>query len=114
MRTRACARLEEAAVCTTFIAQPIEREAFDGIAAKARLVRQGGDCYNYCLLAAGLIDVVIETALSPYDIQAVVPMIETAGGAITTWSGDHPYDAGRIVAAGDPGLHERLLKLLSI
>ncbi len=111
MRTRACERLADAAVCTTFIATPEERAVFDGIGAKAKLVRFGGDCYNYCLLAAGFIDVVIETGLKAYDIQAVVPMIEAAGGVITNWSGGSPYDGGQIVAVGDRRLHAQLLEM---
>jgi len=113
MRTRVCGRLEDAAVCTTYIV-PEHRTRFAEVETRARLVRQGGDCYNYCLLAAGLIDAVIESGLFAYDIQAVVPMIESAGGVITTWAGQHPYEGGQIVAAGDPRLHDQLLKILSL
>ncbi len=112
MRTRACARLEDAAVCTTHV-MPQDLAGFKKIEARARLVRQGGDCYNYCLLAAGLIDAVLESGLFAYDIQAVVPMIETAGGVITSWTGRHPYDGGQIVAAGDPRVHDQLLEILA-
>jgi myo-inositol-1(or 4)-monophosphatase len=111
MRTRACPRLEDAALSTTFFL-PQDQPAFDRVAAKARMVRQGGDCYNYCLLAAGLIDLVIESGLHAYDVQAVTPMIEAAGGVITTWTGESPDEGGRIVAAGDPQLHEQILRLL--
>lgn len=112
MRARACPRLEDAAVSSTWLA-PADRPAFEEIAARAKLVRQGGDCYNYCLLAAGLIDVVIESDLFAYDIQAVAPMIETAGGILTNWSGESAYEGGRIVACGDPRLHEQILKSLA-
>ena len=112
MRARACPQLEDAAVCTTHV-QPDDRAAFDRVAAKARLVRYGGDCYNYCLLAAGLIDVVIESGLQAYDVHAVAPMIEAAGGVLTTWSGEFPYEGGQIVAAGDPRLHEQVLRMLA-
>jgi len=112
MRTRPCAHLEDAAVCSTHV-QPEDRAAFDRVAAKARLVRYGGDCYNYCLLAAGLIDVVIESGLQAYDVHAVAPMIEAAGGIMSTWAGEFPYEGGQIVAAGDPRLHEQLLRILA-
>ena len=80
---------------------PGEREAFREVASKARMRRYGGDCYSYCLLAAGFIDLVIESSLQPYDIQPLIPIIEAAGGIVTSWSGGSPYDGGQIIAAGD-------------
>ena len=54
---------------------------------RARLTRWGGDCYAYCLLAMGLIDIVIEASLQAYDVQALMPIVSQAGGAMTTWRG---------------------------
>ncbi len=68
-------------------ALPAERAAFDRVADRARLTRWGGDCYAYCLLAMGLIDIVIESSLHPYDVQALMPIVAEAGGTITTWDG---------------------------
>jgi len=79
---------------------------------EARLSRYGGDCYAYCALAAGHVDLVVETNLQPYDIVALIPIIEGAGGVVTTWSGGPAAQGGAIVAAGDPALHEEALKLL--
>nr|WP_274604365.1 inositol monophosphatase family protein [Pseudomonas sp. CFBP 8771] len=58
---------------------PERRKVFDQIASGARLTRFGGDCYAYCMLAMGLVDVVIEDNLKPYDVQALIPIIEGAG-----------------------------------
>ena len=57
--------------------------AFRRIAAKARLQRFGGDCYAYCMLALGQIDLVVEDTLQPYDIVPLIPIIEAAGGVVT-------------------------------
>ena len=51
------------------------------------MTRYGGDCYGYCLLAAGFVDVVVEAGLKSYDIVALIPIIEGAGGRVTTWEG---------------------------
>lgn len=113
---RACASLEDAVLCTThpgLFVLPGERAAFQLLAAKARLTRYGGDCYSYCLLAAGLVDLVVESQLKPYDVQALIPIIEAAGGVITTWSGGPAYEGGQVVAAGDPHLHRIALEILS-
>jgi myo-inositol-1(or 4)-monophosphatase len=77
------------------------------------MTRFGGDCYSYCLLAAGFVDAVIEAGLKTYDIVALIPIIERAGGRVTTWDGRPATKGGRVVATGDPALHERILKLLN-
>ncbi len=41
----------------------------------------------------GFVDVVIENGLQPYDVQALIPLVEAAGGAITNWTGG-PCDQG--------------------
>lgn len=113
--TRACPRLEDAILATTSpdLMQPVELDAFVALKAKARLTRYGGDCYAYCLLAAGHIDLVVECGLKPHDVMALIPIIEEAGGAITTWDGGRPEGGGRIVAAGDPRLHEKVVRQLT-
>ena len=77
-----------------------------------RLRRFGGDCYFYCLLAAGTLDLVIESGLQPYDIQALIPVIENAGGIVTSWSGGDAQEGGQVVAAANYELHEAALKIL--
>jgi myo-inositol-1(or 4)-monophosphatase len=90
-----------------------DRSAFDRVQDAVRLTRYGGDCYSYCMLAAGHLDLVIETELKPYDIAALIPIITGAGGIVTTWDGKPAQNGGRIIAAGDPRVHEAALKLLN-
>jgi myo-inositol-1(or 4)-monophosphatase len=89
-----------------------ERGSFEKVQARARLSRYGGDCYAYCMIAAGFVDLVIETDLKPHDIVALIPIIEGAGGIITNWAGKAAASGGRIVAAGDKRVHAEALKLL--
>jgi histidinol phosphatase-like enzyme (inositol monophosphatase family) len=116
LKVRECPRLEDSIVSATDPAMftgPGERDAFRALAAKARMRRYGGDCYSYCLLAAGFIDLVIESRLKPYDIQPLIPIIEAAGGIVTSWSGESPYEGGQIIAAGDRELHKIALAILA-
>ncbi|PSC07058.1 histidinol-phosphatase [Alsobacter soli] len=115
LRTRACESLGDAILSCTSprMFRGAELEAFERVEREARLARFGCDCYAYCMLAAGLIDVVIETDLKPYDIVALAPIVTGAGGVVTTWSGESAAKGGAIVAAGDPRLHEKVLKLLN-
>ncbi|HLX16841.1 MAG TPA: histidinol-phosphatase [Bradyrhizobium sp.] len=115
LAVRRCASLRDATLFTTspLLMKPADRAAFDRVQQAVRLTRYGGDCYSYCMLAAGHLDLVIETELKPYDIAALIPIIRGAGGVVTTWEGKPAQSGGRIVAAGDPRVHEAALKLLN-
>jgi myo-inositol-1(or 4)-monophosphatase len=116
LKTRACTRLADAILSTTtpFLFDDVEMPAYRRVESAARMARYGGDCYAYVMLAAGFIDVVIEAGLKPYDIVALIPVIEGAGGRVTTWDGGSAAGGGRIVATGDPRLHETVLKMLRL
>jgi histidinol phosphatase-like enzyme (inositol monophosphatase family) len=115
LRTRRIDDLTDASLCAThpeMFREGAERTAFRRVSRLCKQTRYGTDCYAWCLLAAGLIDLVIETQLNPYDIQALIPIIEAAGGVITSWSGQPAYEGGQVVAAGDPMLHKIALEVL--
>ncbi|OCW59376.1 histidinol-phosphatase [Hoeflea olei] len=78
-----------------------------------RLARYGCDCYAYAMVASGHIDLVIEADLKPYDVGGLIPLVEQAGGVMTTWSGDRPEYGGTIIAAGSRALHEAALEVLN-
>ena len=90
-----------------------EAEAFRRVEAAARLTRFGYDCYAYCMVAAGFMDLVIEANLKPYDVVALIPIIEGAGGIMTTWDGKPATEGGQIIAAGDKRVHAEALELLN-
>ena len=89
-----------------------ERQGFNRIRGKVRNVRFGTDCYAYAMLAMGQIDLVLETSLKPYDVQALMPIVEGAGGALTTWDGENPSMGGAVLASGDTTLHAQVLQEL--
>jgi myo-inositol-1(or 4)-monophosphatase len=115
LAVRRCASLQEATSYTTSprLMNSADRAAFNRVEAEVRLTRYGGDCYSYCMLAAGHLDLVVETELKPYDIAALIPIITGAGGVVTTWEGSPAQNGGRIIAAGDPRVHEAAMKLLA-
>ena len=128
IRTRACARLADAVVSSTHpwnYFSDDERARFERVARAARMSRFGGDCYAYAMLAAGQSDIIIEAQLKHWDVAALIPVIENAGGIITDWEGREIRDGGltgrssegaktvRIVAAGDARAHTEALALLN-
>ena len=92
-----------------------QKPCFDKIAAHAKLVRYGGDCYSYGLLASGHQDLVVGSDLKIYDVMALVPVVENAGGVISDWQGNNSFDDdwdGCLVAAATQELHTQALSLL--
>ncbi len=115
IKTRACATLGDAMFVTThpdMFQEGIETRGLDAIRTATRYTRYGGDCYAYCMLAAGHVDIVVEAGLKPYDIAALIPIIEKAGGRCTSWTGGSAANGGRVVAAGDPRVHEAAVRIL--
>src|SRR6202008_1672804 len=115
LTVRRCATLMEATSFTTspLLMNAADRAAFGRVEDAVRLTRYGGDCYAYCMLAAGHVDLVIETELKPHDVIALIPIITGAGGIVTTWEGGPPHAGGRIIAAGDRRVHAAALSLLA-
>jgi histidinol phosphatase-like enzyme (inositol monophosphatase family) len=115
LRTRPCATLASAVVSTTHpwgYFNRNQRAAFEGVCNAARMSYFGGDCYGYALLAMGFIDVIVEGRLAPWDVAALIPVIENAGGMVTDWDGNRFKNRGSVIAAGDKRVHAEVVKML--
>lgn len=114
LSTRGTSLLDQATLCTTtptlFAGE--RRGSYDRLEKAVRLSRYGTDCYAYAMLAAGNIDLVVETGLQPYDVMALIPIIEAAGGMMTNWAGGPAEEAGGVVAAATPELHAAAMEVL--
>ena len=115
LRVRPCASLGDALLQTTSprLMNQSDRAKFERVEDAVKLSRYGGDCYAYCMLAAGQIDLVIETELKPHDIIPLLPILSGAGATVTTWDNGPPQAGGRIVAAGDARVHKAALEVLN-
>ena len=115
LHVRPCGGLAEALLFTTspLLMNDKDRRIFERVESKVRLSRYGGDCYAYCMLAAGHIDLVIETELKAHDVLPLIPIITGAGGVITSWDGGPADRGGRVVVAGDRRVHAAALKMLT-
>ena len=70
------------------------------------------DALNFCLLAEGKVEAVIETNLKPFDIVPLIPIVEKAGGIVTTWKSGSAIQGGNILATSNKELHNKILKIL--
>ena len=116
LKTRPCADLKDAILCATdptAYFQPDELAAFTRVERSVRMTRYGGDCYLFAALALGFVDLIIEAGFQPWDIAALIPLVEGAGGVITNWQGGSCADGKQILAAGDARAHASAMKLLA-
>jgi myo-inositol-1(or 4)-monophosphatase len=115
LKGRSCAALSDAVLFTTtpFLFRDGEQDAYQRVEKSVRMARYGTDCYGYCMVASGHADLVVEAGLQPYDVVALIPIVEGAGGRMTGWDGGSAAGGGRVIAAGDPQLHEQAMAKLA-
>lgn len=118
IQTRPCTRLEDAMLGTTspYLFREEDRPRFDALRQRAKVTVYGTDCMGYAMLATGRIDLIVESGLKAYDILPLVPIIESANGIVTDWSGQalmlghSHYD---VAVCGDEALHATALAYLA-
>tara|TARA_Y100000748_G_scaffold269245_1_gene241259 strand:+ start:1709 stop:2509 length:801 start_codon:yes stop_codon:yes gene_type:complete len=115
LKVRGTKKLSESILNTTspyVFENKNDQKSFESLSSKVKSTRLGGDCYSYCLLADGLVDIVVESGLKPWDIRALVPIINNAGGIINTWESNTVAGGGRIIAATNMELFKKSQKIL--
>lgn len=116
LKVRPCPDLAHAMLTTTsplLIEDRDDRARFEELERKVCMSRYGGDCYGYCMVADGHVDLVAETGLKMHDVAPLIPIIEGAGGIISGWEGEPIATGGRVLAAGDPRAHAAALEILN-
>ena len=111
------AKLEEAVFLTTSVrafttdrdedARPI----YDQLQASCRISRTWGDAFGYLLVATGRAEIMIDPAMSLWDVAALQPIIEEAGGQFSDWQG-RPTVHSKEAIATNGKLAEQVLALV--
>jgi len=117
LQVRECPALKDAILCATDPSAYFsgsEQQAFASVQAQTRMTRYGGDCYLFAALALGFIDLVIEAGFHAWDAAALIPIVEGAGGVMTSWDGGSAASGKTIIAAGDKRVHQAAMKLLAL
>ena len=116
LKVRACEGLEQAVLCATDPSAYMsddQQAAFARVKARARMTRYHGDCYIFAMLAMGFIDVIVEGPFRHWDVAALIPLVEGAGGSITNWKGAPWCDGEPLLASGDARVHGQAMALLA-
>jgi len=87
------------------------RVSLDQLTEASYVTRTWGDGYGYLLVATGRAEVMIDPICNPWDIAAVLPVIEEAGGKFTDWKGLSKIDTGDGVGSNGK-VHEQVLAIL--
>ncbi len=73
--------------------------------------RAYGDFWSHMLVAEGSVDIAAEPELETYDMAALIPIVEEAGGRMTTYAGGLVLGGGSAVTTNGL-LHDSVLGLL--
>jgi histidinol phosphatase-like enzyme (inositol monophosphatase family) len=93
--------LGEALVCTTdpkFSHRPERRDAWRRLEDAAAHARSWADCYGYLLVATGRAEAMVDAITGDWDSAPLLPIIEEAGGVLTSWEGARTGLGGSAVA----------------
>jgi myo-inositol-1(or 4)-monophosphatase len=117
LQTRRCESLADAILCATHpdaYFSDGEQAAFRRVEREVRMTRWGGDCYIFAAMALGFVDLIIESTFNRWDVAALIPIVEGAGGVITNWQGGDCSAGGQILAAGDAQIHAATMDRLNM
>ena len=109
IRTSGCKQLADVRLSTTdpFILAEGSLDAFLRLQTSVRTTRYGHDGYAYARLAAGSLDLVVESGLKPHDYNALIPVVRGAGGTIGDWRGGDDFTrGGKVIAAASRELYD--------
>lgn len=112
LRASGCDRLADARFSTTDPFLLTDSDALAKVRGAARVTRYGHDAYGYARLAAGSLDLVIESGLKPHDYNALIPVIRSAGAHFGDWRGGEEFASGAVIAAATRRLYDEAVALL--
>jgi len=114
VRVKTTERLEDATVLftnTQTIWQQGHGAAFQRLQEKAGLVRGWGDCYGHFMVAVGRADAMIDTVLKVWDVAALKPCVDGAGGRLTDKFGVDTGVGGSAISTNGR-LHRQIIDML--
>ena len=115
VHVRPCACIEDAILLNTLhwnVYDYQDGPAFEALSKRVARYNNWGDCHGYYVLATGGADIMTDPVLNPWDLMALIPIVEGAGGRITDWHGGDPVGGSGIVATGG-AIHDQVIAALN-
>lgn len=115
VRVRHCDRVEDAILLNTSHWNVFNHQngpAFESLTQQVQRYNNWGDCHGYYLVATGGADIMTDPILNDWDLMALVPIIEGAGGRITDWHGNDVVGGSGAVATAGP-IHDEVIRRLN-
>jgi histidinol phosphatase-like enzyme (inositol monophosphatase family) len=115
IRVRPCYNLSDAILLTTdllTVGRFQNPNGFNKLTSIVKFARTYGNSFGYTLVASGLADIMIDPIMSTWDLMALIPIIQGAGGSITDYFGNNPIKGNSIVACSKT-IHSEVIKLLN-
>lgn len=114
VHVRPCTRIEDAILLSTYLTvfDYQNGPAFEALAKRVQRHNNWGDCHGYYVVANGGADIMADPIMNPWDLLALIPIIEGAGGVITDWQGNDAVKGESIIATGG-SIHDEVIRLLN-
>lgn len=114
-RTSTTSSIAQATVATTslnYFTKAGIPQTYAAVEHACHATRGWSDCYALVLAATGRIDAVVEPLVKPWDVAAIVPIIEAAGGKCTDFNGERSTHTGNCVVSNG-SIHDELLRVIA-
>jgi histidinol-phosphatase len=108
-------RLDEALMFYSSISWFVKagkEKVFLDLASMTQRQRGFGDFYGFVLVAQGSGEVMAEHGVHIWDVVALKPLVEEAGGRFTDWDGTPTVDRPDVIASNGR-LHDEVLRILN-
>jgi histidinol-phosphatase len=87
------------------------RDVYHRLEDTARLSRSWGDAYGYLMVATGRAELMVDPVAAVWDLAALLPVIEEAGGTFSDWHGRRTIHSGQCIASNGR-IHDEVLALI--
>lgn len=115
VQVRPCTKIEDAILLSSPYWTVFDYQngpAFEALSKRVQRHNNWGDCHGYYVVATGGADIMADPIMNPWDLMALIPIIEGAGGVITDWQGNDAVSGESIVATGG-SIHDEIIRLLN-
>jgi len=115
VRVRGTGRLADATLVytnTQGLWQQGHGAAFQRLQERVALARGWGDCYGHFMVAAGRADIMIDPEMKIWDVAALKPCVDGAGGLLTDKFGKDTGVGGSAISTNGR-LHQEVLAILN-